>query len=358
MLTNARSLITSLKPRPKLKYTPHRRNSPLILTKRYISRRLWAWRNRNRPSLLDLPVDILLLIFPLLPLIPQACLALTCKPLYNLFGHVLQDESLAWPRQLASKEYRALVHQPDLPRNQLLFLLEDDYWLYCALCLKMHPLSCFPRWRWHNLPTVRWCHHWMLGILDICPCLSLTYFDRVRLEECLRQGILNPGLPGSIRHAFQLTFNKKQQFLIHECSINDHASAFIALKITISLHGQDDLILQTRYRIHLNLPRPFPRANKLGYIQSLPRFEMEPVLCCAHFDILEYIYRPNQLQDGCSRCGTIVIETWRTIDESCVVVECSRNIGGVTGENNWLLGCRNECDRYYRTWYLSHGAHA
>ncbi|KAL4781939.1 hypothetical protein BJX76DRAFT_333876 [Aspergillus varians] len=68
-LTNARSLISSLKPRPKLKYIPHRRNGPFLLAKRYISRRLWAWRNRNRPSLLNLPVDVLLLIFPLLRLL-------------------------------------------------------------------------------------------------------------------------------------------------------------------------------------------------------------------------------------------------------------------------------------------------
>ncbi|KAL4781940.1 hypothetical protein BJX76DRAFT_333877 [Aspergillus varians] len=153
----------------------------------------------------------------------------------------------------------------------------------------MHPRSCFPPETCYTSPATRRCEYYPKGVLDLCPCISLTSFDGVRLEECLRRGILNPGLPRSIRQAFRLAFNNKQRFLIHECSINDHANAFITLKTTISLQGRDDIILQTRYRIHLNLPRPFPRVSDLDYITLLPQFVMEPVLCCAHFDVLEYI---------------------------------------------------------------------
>ncbi|UDD65119.1 hypothetical protein AFCA_012313 [Aspergillus flavus] len=53
------------------------------------------------PPLLNLPLDILFEIFPLLPLPSQVCLALSCKPLYRLFSSTLQDEQLAWPRLLA-----------------------------------------------------------------------------------------------------------------------------------------------------------------------------------------------------------------------------------------------------------------
>ncbi|KAL2871950.1 uncharacterized protein BJX67DRAFT_94418 [Aspergillus lucknowensis] len=357
MLTKAQSLITSLKPRPRLKYTARHRNGPVILTKRYISQRLWALRNRNRLSLLDLPVDILLLVFPLLPLLSQACLALTCRSLYNLFGYVLQDKSLAWPRQLASKGYRPLMQQPEILRNQLLFLLEDDYWQYCTECLKMHPRSRFPPWRTDDPRLMRSCEYFPKGVLDICPCLSLTFFDRVRLEECLCRGVLNPDLPRSIRHAFRLTRSKKQRFLIHECSINDHAHAFIALKTTFPLQGPGDLRLQTRYCIHLSLPRPFPRPDDLDYILSFPRFGMEPVLCCPHFDVLESLYRFDWVRDTCICCGTTVLETWKAIDGSCVIVECSRNLGGYTGEVNWTSGSRHEYNAWYRTWYAHHGAH-
>ncbi|EIT73656.1 hypothetical protein AO1008_04816 [Aspergillus oryzae 100-8] len=101
------------------------------------------------PPLLNLPLDILFEIFPLLPLPSQVCLALSCKPLYRLFSSTLQDEQLAWPRLLACKTFRisdtlSSNEAPLIsPRTQVLLQLQDDWWLYCAACLKIQPRALF-----------------------------------------------------------------------------------------------------------------------------------------------------------------------------------------------------------------------
>jgi hypothetical protein len=358
---NTQPFIDSLKLRHKLGHTAAHRRRPFIpVAKQYLRQRLRALRlciqNRTPVSLPELPVDVLLLIFPLLPLLLQVCLALTCKSLYELFGHVLSDESLAWPRQFASKDYMPLVYQSDLPRNQLIFMLEDDYWIYCSLCLKLHPQSRFERGRRSFPLYLRWCKNGK-GVLDISPCLSLTFDERDRLEQCLRAGLLDPGMPRSSRHAFRLSVDHRGRHLIHECSIDDHANAFITIRVTISLADQDDLLLQTRYHIYLTRSRPAPAADDDIWLDSLcPFFAMEPVLSCAHFDVLESLYRPDNASRGCGRCGTTIIETGGTTDGLHVVVECARDIGGAVGLRNWRLGSRNHHDTLHRTWYRHHGA--
>lgn len=54
---------------------------------------------------LKLPTELLLLICPLLPFPAQVCLALTCKHMYQLFGSVLDDERLCFPRVLSNKKF-------------------------------------------------------------------------------------------------------------------------------------------------------------------------------------------------------------------------------------------------------------
>ncbi|KAL4910620.1 hypothetical protein BDW74DRAFT_887 [Aspergillus multicolor] len=114
-----------------------------ILTRRRGYERLTFQEELNSSLLLELPLEILLLIIPHLPLVSQACLALTCKPLYRLLRSAHGNEQLAWPRYLAYPLPSCKQFGMGSLRNELLLKLEDARWLYCRGRLKLHPKECF-----------------------------------------------------------------------------------------------------------------------------------------------------------------------------------------------------------------------
>ncbi|KAL3466169.1 hypothetical protein BJX64DRAFT_284748 [Aspergillus heterothallicus] len=354
MPTNIRALIASLFFHRRLKYVAHRRNGPIALAKRYIAPRLRARRYKDQPSLplVELPIDILHLVFGLLPLSSQACLALTCKPLYQLFGHVLPDENLAWPRQPTTIWDLILRNDPDFPRNQLLLLLEDGYWVYCSRCLKLHPRSRFTSSRRGAEVEDRWCKY-MAGVLDLCPCVALTFYDKVRLEECLRKGTMNPDLPPSIRHAFRLSNYQRQRCLLHECAIYDYKSMFINLKTRIILQERHRIVLKSTYYLYFNLPPRYPRTNEFNYRDvGSTVHQMEHIPICPDLNVLDNLFGTCTLEYGCLGCGTEIVQMGATVDGSFAVVECSRNIGGKDSRLKFVLGGRRYPDEGFRDWYL------
>lgn len=304
----------------KAKHAAWRRRGTWGFTKKMVK---WIWvhshpKRYHQLSLLDLPLDILLLIFPLLSLLSQACLALTCKPFYCLCGHVLKDNSLAWPRLV--RPYEAPLNRPDLPRNQFLLLLEDDCWLYCSRCLKLHPRCRF--WDRSGPPLRRVCKYNGAGVVDLCPCLSLTFFDRNRLERSLRKGVLDTSLSSAIQEAFQISTRDGKRSLIHRCSIVDHADAFITLTMVITFNTDHNLVLQSRYNLHFNRPQPSQGTHEMH--SPLP--DMEPVLFCPELDILEFLHKGYRLQSfrTCSICSAFVLGSEATDDGLFVVVHCIR----------------------------------
>ncbi|KKK26766.1 hypothetical protein ARAM_000363 [Aspergillus rambellii] len=226
------------------------------------------------PMLNDVPLEILQLIFPLIPFLSQVCLALTCKPLYRLLGHVLKDDRLAWPRALAMKTYEVPLNQPDHLRNQLLLLLEDDRWLYCSWCLKLHPHALFLRLDCgkDSPPSLhRTCIH-SAGVVDLCPCLSLTFFDRIRLEEWLQTGLADTITRSPrVHQAFQLSVLDGQRYLLHQCSITDHKYAFVRIFMKIILDEDGLLVVRTRYyvRMCMNTPQPDPRILTSSHLYGI-----------------------------------------------------------------------------------------
>ncbi|KAJ0414564.1 hypothetical protein BJY00DRAFT_21564 [Aspergillus carlsbadensis] len=359
MPTNIRALIASLFSRKRLRYVPHRRNGPITLAKRYIALRLRERRNKNQPStaspsLLELPVDILHLVFELLPLSSQACLALSCKPLCRLFGHVLADESLAWPKQPITIWDSMIYNDPDFPRNQLVLLLEDGYWVYCSRCLKLHPRSRFASSRRSAEVQYRGCKYWA-GVLDLCPCVALTFYDKVRLEECLRKGTMNPDLPPSIRHAFRLSTYQRQRCLLHECAMYDYESMFINLKTRIILQGRHRIELKSTYYLYFNLPPRYPRTNVFDYRdEESGVHQMDFLPICPDLNVLDNLFGTCTPEYGCNLCGTEIIQIGATVDASFAVVECNRNIGGKDSHLKFSLGGRHHPDLLARNYYLRH----
>ncbi|OJJ51132.1 hypothetical protein ASPZODRAFT_322728 [Penicilliopsis zonata CBS 506.65] len=164
--------------------------------------------------LLAFSEDILYEIYECLPLVDQACLALSCKRLLSLFGKGLKQEEFAFPHLLRSRAPILCVNSAEVVRNQLLLRLETDTSAYCGRCLKLHPRHEFspepssPKkrgwWRKSKNKTTtiqtsqaleKSCTVYA-GILDICPCTSLTLRGRGRIIDLLQ----SPSTPLQTRY--------------------------------------------------------------------------------------------------------------------------------------------------------------
>ncbi|KAI9371590.1 hypothetical protein BJX61DRAFT_543531 [Aspergillus egyptiacus] len=315
--------------------------TPLISYSKTFFARVTAKKTKLESSLLNLPPELHWLIFSLLPLPSQACLALTCKQFYRLFSHVLEDERLAWPRLLASQSYTALLGHPGSPRTQLLRRFEDDYWSYCPGCLKLHPAEDSLD---YPLPMTDACSSIYSDqpIVDLCPCLALTYCDRLRLEEWLRTEHASPLLSRRIRCAFQRRLNSLQ----HDCWMFHHADAFVRSVMTVALDEQGCLIVRTRY-------------HHIDRLYSRP-CDMEPIFLCPHVNIFEYILVPLLWVDNrCMLCDASMQDLSSAEYGYHHVVQSVRTLGdrGEDGRETWCLQARHESERLKRKWYL-HGVDA
>lgn len=340
----------------KAKHAAWRRRGTWVFTKTMVK---WIWvhshpKHYHQLSLLDLPLDILLLIFPLLSLLSQACLALTCKPFYCLCGHVLKDNSLAWPR--SGRTYEPPLSQPELLRNQFLLRLENESWLYCSGCLKLHPPR---RFGLRSDPPERRKCNYHSGVVDLCPCLSLTFFDRIRLEESLREGAFDTSLPLTIRRAFEFSVSSGKRCLMHHCSITYHAHALVDMTMMISLDVQR-LEVQKTYRLHLSQPWRARVTPELRSEMRSLRDEMEPILLCPHFDLIDFLYDPYNRGLGpkncaCSSCNAYIAGPESTNNGRYVIVRWRQNLGGPTDTSLWYASSRSEYQTYRLSWYLRHG---
>lgn len=281
------------------------------------------------PVILDIPLEILLHIASYLPLQDHVCLAFTCKTLNGKLGSVFSASELGFPRML-SKE------SPRSPRITLLTQLEDDRWACCGGCQKLHPRKEITRQQMRVPPKQRRCTSWC-GIVDLCPCISLTPRDRSHLVNYLSEPA------GS--HKQWLTFLEKgllrnpmsecgEESLLHEC----HGYSTVQVVITLSLSPtkDDGLISRARYEM-----------PSTGLVES-----MEPVHVCRHrglFEYLENIMRSRPLRD-CAGCCTYVVNKTNPGTPEWIIAEITRDLGRGTyptdpeswlHDSTWLSHCRS-----------------
>ena len=87
---------------------------------------------RKRPTILSLQESVLHNIHKCLPLVDKVCLSLTCKTLFDLFGAILKEKELEFPRHSRIGIPILCVNSRNVPRNQLLLRLESRNWAYCG----------------------------------------------------------------------------------------------------------------------------------------------------------------------------------------------------------------------------------
>ncbi|KAL2835827.1 hypothetical protein BJY01DRAFT_252332 [Aspergillus pseudoustus] len=204
------------------------------------------------PPLLDCPVDILLLVFASLPLPDQVCLALTCKPLYNLFSEALKDPRLAWPKGIEATGCAAYARPNDHPRLELLLRLQTYDNVYCTTCLKLHRRQEFTE-ESLAIPIIdRRCKYGH-NVVDLCHCLALTPMTGAKLRQWLDTGVAPAALDRSIRNAFVPGITDGDELsLQHECRAIGRKYGDLALATRLRHMPDKTLVVRTYHDLRIS----------------------------------------------------------------------------------------------------------
>ncbi|KAL4786427.1 hypothetical protein BJX76DRAFT_321302 [Aspergillus varians] len=208
-----------------------------------------------RPSLTTLPNHLLIETFKHLKILDQACLALTCKSFHFIFSPVFENEAFRFPRL-----YQLRVPGLDnfgVVRYQLLQRLQDKRVKYCVKCMKLHRREAFAQPTYHG-PMVNREYCWTeAGVVDLCPCVTLTFQDKSRVVRALfrlakgksvvlRGGIERAFVPGTRGENPSTT---SAPVLIHECQIRDHGFVAAQIKTVLYIRRKSFLIAETEYNV-------------------------------------------------------------------------------------------------------------
>lgn len=149
-----------------------------------------TWRQEPRSPILGLLMELVVAIVYDIPLVANACLALTCKTFYRLLGHVQRLPELHHPPNMVFKRSTATLNSArenclNSQRWEFIRRLEGDRWLACSSRVKLHPLTQFrPNQILFQQHGTRVCHlGYYSGFVDLCPCLKMTFQDKHRLAE-------------------------------------------------------------------------------------------------------------------------------------------------------------------------------
>lgn len=200
------------------------------------------------PILFRLPMELFLDILSYLPLKDKVCLALSCKGIYSILSHELKADELSFPRMPIDKSaYDTLKDKCHL-RIAFLSQLENDRWAACGRCQMLHPHHEFFEDRFKGLPpTERKCLLWA-GIVDLCPCIALTFRHQAYIVEFLKGEkaaceersltLISKGLMQAVLN------NNDGLYLIHRCTA--YPSASVEIRLSLTKNGQ--LAASSRYQ--------------------------------------------------------------------------------------------------------------
>jgi hypothetical protein len=275
------------------------------------------------PVLPCLESTILSRVFEYLSLVDRACLTLSCKAFFRLFGAVLKQVEFAFPRLLQIRIPILCVNSEDVPRNQLLLRLEDYYWAYCGKFLKLHPRHEFKEYALHNPPIQRRCIKGA-GIVDICPCTAWTVRER---ERCVK--ILKSPKPPSKSRIRQFEFERDgQPRYTHHCSFSSGDDWTVQAAFVLTVDNHNMLGLHARYTIEFSSPKTYLTA--------------EPAFYCPHHTLASMI-KMNDPRQRCFQCHTVAIkQDAPSKDRKKVGVTVVRPLGKCdkAADSFWLGNCR------------------
>lgn len=207
----------------------------------------------------NVPQEIIEIVFAFLSVPDRVCFSLSCKHIFACLHSFLEAQNTRLP-QLLPREKRSVLcpNAKKRPRNQLLLRLENNRWKYCSDCWVLHPHT---KWwarflsgpycpKCHLFPE-RTCSILPAGEVDICPCLSITFRDKLHLMETCKcaQGASHQGREYYYNNILYHSFGGRLQ---HECTFMDHPFAKVEVHTILSIEGKNtSLHVQTRYKFEI-----------------------------------------------------------------------------------------------------------
>ncbi|CEN60701.1 hypothetical protein ASPCAL03136 [Aspergillus calidoustus] len=315
-----------------------------------------AAKNQTDPRLLEYPPEILLMIHSFLPVPSQACLALTCKTLYNLFGNSLQHPDLAWPKGIFEQGSAAYGLPKIALRTQFLLQLKTPDNPFCVACLKLHHRNEFPENVW-DIPKIERKCGFGINVVDLCHCLALTPMTGAKIREWLRSGIAPTNLDQRILDVLQLDDRNPHRALRHRCMATNRRHGTLRLEIRAELVGDEDnddnddnernerLMVCTRHSLAITQDGIRQGWEQLGAVFS----PQESVFGCPHYNLIHIgWYNPDTAAHICQYCptaffflGNIPTEyESKSESESAFVWRSFRNLGSNAYSRPWQTNGR------------------
>lgn len=136
-------------------------------------------QHMQRLNVTDLPNEIILEVFDFLSQISQGCFALSCRRLYHRFKYIFSASMFRFPC------YDGIDPEVNIrARNQFLSRLQvtkgnhEHRWVYCYICLKLHPWNEFDSLalKRRKFPYCKW-----PGLVALCPCLRFSPIKLIQL---------------------------------------------------------------------------------------------------------------------------------------------------------------------------------
>ncbi|KAH8689619.1 hypothetical protein BGW36DRAFT_365389 [Talaromyces proteolyticus] len=258
-------------------------------------------KSSNRCFIMELPTELLAMVSDHLDPLSGACLAMACKRLLLISGASLVSDCLQFKKDFAPLFHHYRSNQSfQTDRWQLLERLEDERWLACSKCLKLHPHVAFTSKELRRESYLRACNLGELaGVVDLCPCRKLTFQDKVNLVQHLKDREAFTKMPSSIlgSHSYD------DRYLWHSCKAI-YGNTEVSIEIYPEIDDDERLMIRTEYRLYVE-------PNRLGKHQYItPRFG------CAHRSMdlwlssvcqTLYCHRYNSFCSACKRinvCST------------------------------------------------------
>lgn len=186
-----------------------------------------------------LPQEIVNMIFALLSVPDQVCFSLCCKRLLAYLHSYLEAQETRLP-QLLPRERRPVLcpNAKKRPRRQLLLQLQNNRWKYCSECWSLHP-----QFTWRDLRSIcrrrqKPSHKPSGGEIDICPCLTITFRDKMHLIETCRNA-REPTRQNRSNVRDNPSFGKLHESLWHNCTFADHP--FAKANVTTTLWTEESI---------------------------------------------------------------------------------------------------------------------
>jgi hypothetical protein len=247
------------------------------------------------PPLLNLPLELINLIYDKLQVVDQACFALITRWIWTYFS----EKNLV----LFTNRVRLLPssHQEtrEIRIDQLHFIqrLESYEWIVCAQCGTLHPREEFDHLNLETFYTLRQCQNY--GRLDLCPHTWITYRQAHKLQEHLRRAhpdfvnrvVFNP----SFYHTCECTT---------ELLTPERESPFsITVSVSIQLYVKEGAL---NFLISYTVINPGTLRKALGRLMGLSYFPCPHV----HYALKDSYSPPddqsppnNHSPPDCRHCG-------------------------------------------------------